>query len=74
MWSIIYKQDTEKPGVGTITANDNVVTLSRRLDTNSSEDIQNFMNEVLTKRAEYAKLSGESAAIVAKIEAVLNGI
>lgn len=73
MWSITYSQDTEKPGVGTATSTDNVVTVSRRLDTNDGKDIQNFLAEALFARAAYDKLTGDSATVIAKIGAVLNG-
>lgn len=72
-WVTSYSQDTDKPGVGTATSSDGVVTMSRRLDTNDGEDIQKFLSEALAKRAGHDKMTGESTAVIAKIDAVLNG-
>lgn len=73
MWAVTFHQDTEAPGVGTATATDGAATVSRRLDTNDGEDINKFMQECEAAAARMLKMSGDSAAVIAKVEAVLNG-
>ncbi len=72
-WAVTYVQDTEKPGCGTASATDSIVTHARRLDTNDGQDIDKFLAECTAKRAEHDKMAGDSAAVIQKIEAVLNG-
>lgn len=73
MWAVTFHQDTEAPGVGTATATEGAAVVSRRLDTNSSEDIAKFLQECEAAAAATLKMSGDSAAVITKVEAVLNG-
>ena len=73
MWTVTFNQDTEAPGVGTATATDGAASVSRRLDTNDGGDISKFLQECEFAAARVLKMSGDSAAVIAKVEAVLNG-
>lgn len=73
MWTVSFKQDTAEPGVGTATATDGSATVTRRLDTNSGDDIGAFLAECEAAAAAAQKMAGDSAAVIAKVEAVLNG-
>lgn len=72
MWSVTFLQDTAEPGVGTATATDGPTVVTRRLDTNDGADIDRFMQECESAKALTMKLAGDSAAVIAKVEAVLN--
>lgn len=73
MWTVTFIQDTAEPGIGTATAVDGAVTVSRRLDTNDGSDIAKFLAECNEALAKSQKMAGDSAAVIAKVEAVLNG-
>lgn len=78
MWTVTYKQDTAEPGVGTTTAaytadGEPSAVVSRRLNTNDGEDVGRFLSECQSAQAVAAKMAGDSAAVVAKVAAVLNG-
>jgi len=72
IWKTNYRQDTEKPGVGTVTADNGAATYSRRVDTNSPDDVAVFVQEALAISVLAVKLSGDASLVVSKIEAVLN--
>lgn len=76
-WTVTYVQDTEEPGVGTatastVTASNQAVQVSRRLNTNDGADIDKFLAECTEAQQIADKYAADSAAVIAKVEAVLN--
>lgn len=72
-WVVSYQQDTEAPGVGTLTAKNGLAVVSARVDTNDGEANAAFMQQCVEAEQRQLKMAGDSAAVVAKIEAILNG-
>ncbi len=77
-WTVTYEQDTAEAGIGTATARfteagQPTVLHARRLDTNKGEDIAAFTAECAAVLNKAIARTGAAAAMVAKVEAVLNG-
>lgn len=68
----MFKQDTEKKGVGTVVAILDSVSHSRRVDTTNDDDVNTFVAEAKEKASAVTSTKTESAAIETVIASRLN--
>lgn len=72
-WTLHFEQDTEIPGVGTVTAtSDSGARHSGRVDTNTGKGIDDFVAECREIEQRALKMRGDANAVIEKIAAVLN--
>lgn len=72
-YTVTFNQDTDKPGVGTLTATDGTgFAFSKRVDTRDGKAISAFVAEALAAAKAVLAARADTDAVVAKVAAVLN--
>ena len=72
MWAIKFNQDTDLKGVGTVTAFQDEIAYSRRVDTTDSKDVDAFCLEAKELYAKIGTGKTEISTVASVIEGVIN--
>lgn len=73
MWTVEFTQDTDTPGVGTVSATNGVVNIRDRVDTNSTDSVNIFINKCSVLAEEEECKRTQCIQIASTIATLLNG-
>lgn len=71
-WTVTFKQDTERKGVGTLAATDGTVRVERRVDTGKVAEVRTFVAEAKAAAAQVIADAHAVAAVEAAVADELN--
>lgn len=69
MWNVTFDQTTDMPGVGTVTAVRDGFVYSARVNTNDSEEINNFVamaKQLYSEQADLLNVKRQIEAVIAE--------
>lgn len=72
-WTVTFTQDTEKPGVGTVTAAKGSFSHSGRVDTSDEGDVSRFIEEVRKRFSDVRELEVKQDSVTEMIRLKLEG-